>query len=516
MRNRNQVVLPIDLKICIPEDDPVLLLDEICRKLDYTKLYETYLRSWRKVNPETLFELLVFGYMNRKYSARQIEEACRTDIRFMWILGGEPVPDHSTIARFQNEKLTDVIEDLFYQLVGQLCDVGEVRFRNLFVDGTKIEANANKYTFVWKKAVEKNNARLDAKIENVCTVLRERYGFCAETTPEELYESMLRQAQWLQVQFQSGKGHRKTQLQKDIETLKEYFDKKEEYRRHLRICGRRNSYSKTDTDATFMRMKEDHMKNGQLKPGYNIQIGVESEYIIGVGAFADRTDVQTLIPFLNRIRSHSGRIMEQVIADAGYESRENYLYLKENKQKSFIKPQNYEVSKTRKYKTNPYSLENMTYDRDSDSYLCANGDRLHYAYSKTEHTAAGYEVETRYYRNESCEGCQHFGKCHKSKRGFREIKVTPGFVENRKESLANIISDEGVLLRMNRSIQVEGVFGVLKQDYNFRRFLTRGKAHIETQFFLLAFAFNVKKWKNRQSARRFGLDLFPLQALQAV
>ena len=188
MRNRNQVVLPIDLKICIPEDDPVLLLDEICRKLDYTKLYETYLRSWRKVNPETLFELLVFGYMNRKYSARQIEEACRTDIRFMWILGGEPVPDHSTIARFQNEKLTGVIEDLFYQLVGQLCDVGEVRFKNLFVDGTKIEANANKYTFVWKKAVEKNNARLDAKIENVCTVLRERYGFCEETTPEELYE----------------------------------------------------------------------------------------------------------------------------------------------------------------------------------------------------------------------------------------------------------------------------------------------------------------------------------------
>ena len=513
MKNKNQVVLPINLGICIPEDDPVFLLDEICRKLDYTKLYETYLRSWRKVNPETMFELLVFGYMNRKYSARQIEEACRTDIRFMWILDGEPTPDHSTIARFQNERLTEVIEELFYQLVGQLFDAGEVRFRNIFVDGTKIEANANKYTFVWKKAVEKSNAKLDAKIANVCSVLRERYGFSVGTSPEEMYESMQCQAQWLQVQFQCGKGHHKTQLQKDIERLKEYFDKKEEYRRHLRICGKRNSYSKTDTEATFMRMKEDSMKNGQLKPGYNIQIGVESEYVIGVGAFANRTDVQTMIPFLNRIRSRSGRIMEQVIADAGYESKENYLYLKENGQKSFIKPQNYEISKTRKYRANPYSVENMTYDKDSDSYLCPNGDVLRYAYSKMEHTAAGYEIETRYYRNNSCSGCVHCGKCHKSERGFREIKVTPEFVENRKESLTNIISEEGVLLRMNRSIQVEGVFGVLKQDYGFRRFLTRGKAHIETQFFLLAFAFNVEKWRNRQIAKRLGQDLFPLKAI---
>lgn len=513
MRNRNQVVLPLNLEICIPKEDSVFKLHEICEQLDYTKLYNTYLRSWRKVNPETLFELLVFGYMNRKYSARQIEEACRTDIRFMWILQEEPVPDHSTIARFQNGKLTEVIEDLFYQLVEQLYAAGEVSFRNIFVDGTKIEANANKYTFVWKKAVEKNSAKLDAKIEKTLSVFRERYGFSLDATASEILESMMRQAQWIQMQFQCGKGHHKTQLQKDIEILEEYFAKQEEYRRHLRICGKRSSYSKTDTDATFMRMKEDHMKNGQLKAGYNIQIGVESEYIIGVGAFANRTDVQTLIPFLNRVTNHCGRKMEQVIADAGYESKENYLYLKENGQKSFIKPQNYEISKTRKYRSNPYNAEHMTYDKENDSYICPNGDRLRYAYSKTEHTSAGYETETRYYRNECCAGCPHLGKCHKSERGFREIKVTPEFVENRKESLTNIVSEEGVLLRMNRSIQVEGVFGILKQDYNFRRFLTRGKQRIETQFFLLSFAFNVEKWKSKQKSGRLGKDLFPLQAV---
>lgn len=513
MRNRSQVVLPLNLEICIPKDDPVFKMVEICEQLDYTELYRAYLRSWRKINPETLFELLVFGYMNRKYSARQIEEACRTDIRFMWILQGEPVPDHSTIARFQNEKLTGVIEDLFYQLVEKLHEAGEVGFRNIFVDGTKIEANAGRYTFVWKKAVEKHNAGLDAKVEKVMPVLRERYGFSNEASVSAVYESLLRQAQWNQMSFAKGAGHRKTQLQKDIETLEEYFSKKEEYENHLQICGNRSSYSKTDTDATFMRMKEDHMKNGQLKAGYNIQIGVESEYIVGVGAFSNRTDVQTLIPFLNRIKMHTQRKVEQVIADAGYESKENYLYLKENGQKSFIKPQNYEISKTRKYKSNPYRVENMTYDKENDSYICPNGDVLHFAYSRTERTSSGYEAESRYYRNESCEGCPHYGKCHNSERGFREIRITPQFVENRKESLANILTDEGVLLRKNRSIQVEGVFGILKQDYNFRRFLVRGKRRIETQFFLLAFAFNVEKLKNRQKSGRCGQDLFPLKAV---
>ena len=255
------------------------------------------------------------------------------------------------------------------------------------------------------------------------------------------------------------------------------------------------------------------MKNGQLKAGYNIQIGVESEYIIGMGSFTNRTDVQTLIPFLNRIRSHTGRIIAQVIADAGYESKENYLYLKENGQKSFIKPVNYEIGKTKQYRSNPYRVENMIYDKEKDCYICANGDILHFAYSHTEHTAAGYETEARFYRNECCTGCRHFGICHKSERGFREIKVTPTFVENRKESLDNILSDEGILLRMNRSIQVEGVFGILKQDYGFRRFLTRGKKQIETQFFLLAFAFNVEKWKNRQNNGRFGQSSFPLKAV---
>ena len=512
MREKNQVVLPLDLGIRIPEGDFVFKVVEICESLDYTELFNTYLRNWRKVNPITMFELLVFGYMERKFSSYAIEKACHTDIRFMWLLEGEPTPSIATIKRFQSEKLSEAIEGLFYQFVNKLCEMGEVKFKNLFVDGTKIEAYANKYTFVWKSAVEKNLAKLEKKISACLLILSERYGFNENTSLEECYEELSLQAQWTNLVFASGKGKHKTQLQRDIEILKEYIDKKAEYYSHLGKFGNRNSFSKTDNDATFMHMKEDHMKNGQLKPGYNIQIGVESEYIVGVGSFSNRNDVGTLIPFLNRIRKHTNRKFENIIADAGYESSENYLYLEENGQNCFIKPQNYEISKKRNYKANLYVADNMPYNAKRDEYICANGKKLKFRRERTRITENDYSITTRYYSNDKCGKCPHRDKCHKSKKDYRTIQVNNVILEHRPKTLEALTSEEGTLLRMNRSIQVEGVFGVLKEDYGFRRFLTRGKKNIETQFFLLAFALNIEKLCNRTKKGKIGLDLFVLNA----
>ena len=512
MKEKNQVVLPLDLGICIPEGDFVFKVAEICESLDYTELFNTYLRNWRKVNPITMFELLVFGYMERKFSSYAIEKACHTDIRFMWLLAGEPTPSVATIKRFQSEKLSEAMEGLFYQFVNKLHEIGEIKFKNLFVDGTKIEAYANKYTFVWKSAVEKNLAKLEKKINVLLSVLFERYGFSENISIEECYELLCRQAQWINLVFAVGKGKHKTQLQRDIEILKEYIDKKAEYYAHLGKFGNRNSFSKTDTDATFMHMKEDYMRNGQLKPGYNIQIGVESEYIVGVSSFSNRTDVNTLIPFLNRIRKHTNRKFENIIADAGYESSENYLYLEENEQRCFIKPQNYEISKKRSYKANPYVADNMPYNAKKDEYTCANGRKLRFRYERTRTTENGYSITTRYYSNDKCGRCPHRDKCHKSKKDYRTIQVNNVIAEHRHKTLEALTSEEGTLLRMNRSIQVEGVFGVLKEDYGFRRFLTRGKKNIETQFFLLAFALNIEKLCNRTKKGRIGLDLFQLNA----
>ena len=512
MRDKSQVVLPLDLGICIPEGDFVFKVAEICEELDYTELFNTYVRKWRKVNPITLFEILVFGYMEHLYSGRDIEKACKTDIRFMWLLNGEPVPSHATISRFQDERLTEAIEGLFYQFVEKLYEMGEVKFKNLFVDGTKIEAYANKYTFVWKKAVEKRLETLNKKIETVLPVIAERYAINTSVSLEECYEALVLQAQWINLTFAKGIGKRKTQLQKDIELLEGFLSKKGEYLSHLGKFNGRNSFSKTDVDATFMHMKEDYMRNGQLKPGYNIQIGVESEYIVGVGAFSNRSDVNTLIPFLNRIRSHTRRLFERIIADAGYESSENYLYLEENRQECFIKPMNYEISKKKTYKTNPYAVENMEYNEAKDEYTCPDGRKLKFKRETQKTTENGYTVSTRYYSNEKCGRCPHRDKCHSSKNGYRTVRVNQILNEYRPKVLEALTSEEGTLLRMNRSIQVEGVFGVLKEDYGFRRFLTRGKKNVETQFFLLAFALNIEKLCNREKKGRLGLDLFPLNA----
>ena len=255
-------------------------------------------------------------------------------------------------------------------MVEKLCDLGEISYKNIFIDGTKIEANANRYTFVWAKAVEKNLQKLKNKINQELASICEKYGLANGSSLEEVIEFLNCSIQLLNIEFVYGRGKHKTQLQRDYEKLYSYLERLDNYNKSIEICGKRKSYSKTDTDATFMRMKEDHMLNGQLKPGYNVQIGVESEYIVGVGLFPNPTDTTTLIPFLERIRKNTGKKYENIIADAGYASEENYTYLESEEQNAYIKPANYEISKKRKYKNDIYRKENLFYDETGDYFVC--------------------------------------------------------------------------------------------------------------------------------------------------
>lgn len=512
MTSRNQLFLPLNFEVLIDKNDPVWKLCEICDTLDYTKLYEEYLRHWRSIDPAILFEILVFAYMNRIYSSRDIEQACKTDIRFMWLLQGQSAPDHSTFARFQNERLVGVIEDLFYQLIQKLHELGEIEFRNIFIDGTKIEANANRYTFVWAKTVEKNLQKLNAKINNELPKLCCKYELSETASLSDVVDFLVKTRDLFGIKFVYGKGKRKTDLQRDYDHIYEYLERIDRYHKSQEILGTRRSYSKTDLDATFMRMKEDHMRNGQLKPAYNVQIGVESEYIVSVGLFSNPTDTTTLIPFLDRLRDNIDRKYENIIADAGYASEENYTYLEENKQNAYIKPADYEIHKTRKYKNNIYRVENLNYDKSGDFFTCPNGKKLYHAYDSKRKTQNDYDVVKSYYICESCEGCPHREKCYKGKYDNRKVGFSKTMARQKAEATERITTEEGILLRMNRSIQVEGAFGVLKQDRDFKRFFTRGKSKTETQFMLLAFAFNIKKLWNRTIDERLGIPLFKQDA----
>ena len=506
MSRRNQLVIPLNLEKIVEVSSSVRSLDEICESLDYTKLYNAYRRrpAKNKSDPVSFFKFLVYFYMTGCYSARSIEEACKTNINFMWLLNEAEAPSRSTIDRFRRGRIKEALDDLFSQLSKKLRDMGEIECKNLFVDGTKIEANANRYSFVWRKNVEKNSAKLEIKIEKLISDLNERYARDFSDI-YEAFDFLLKQKEKYNVEFVSGKGKRKTQLQRDFEAVKESKEKLEKYTEYNSLFKGRNSFSKTDTDATFMHMKEDHMRNGQLKPGYNVQIGVDSEYIVNVGLFSERSDQLTLIPFLEDTEKKTGIRYKEIVADAGYESEENYVYLNEHNQESYIKPSNYEASKKRKKK--PYCTESFIYNAETDTFTCPENQELKPLYIKNSKTKSGYISEKTVYGATACENCPNKHVCTKSDKG-RTLQRAKVFADLRSKSFENITTPKGIELRMNRSIQVEGAFGVLKQDYGFRRFLTRGKENVEVEMLLLCFAFNINKLHNKTAKNRRRTNLF--------
>jgi transposase len=484
--------------------------------MDLTKLYKAYSSQGRNpaTDPKTLFKVLVYAYMDKKYSTREIEEACKRDVNYMWLLSGESAPDHTTISRFRKERLGAIIEELFYQFVKQLCELGEVKYENVFLDGTKIEANANRYTFVWKKTVEKNEAKMHIKASGLAEEINKLYftnfSVSEKTADKDMYDMITflkNKMEETGIEEATGIGKRKSNEQKIMEELKKCRERQLHYESSKETFEGRNSYSKTDNDATFMRMKDDHMKNGQLKPGYNVQLAVESEYVIGVGIFANANDIGTLIPMLeNMQKNNTEAIIKRLIADSGYESEENYKYLEAQEIASYIKPQTYEQQKKRSFAKDISKRENMAYNPEMDEYNCANGKQLKPIENKKRKSKGGYEAEVTVYECENCEGCPYKEKCTKAK-GNRQMEVSKEFIAKRAESVSNITTKEGILLRINRSIQSEGAFGVLKQDRQFTRFLTRGKENVKTELLLLCLGFNINKLHAKIQSKRCGKDL---------
>ena len=489
-----QLVFALNDEILLPQNAPVRLTSAQLEELDYRKLYRAYSARGRKskVDPRVLFKVMAYGYQCGIYSSRKLEEACRYRVDFMWLLEEEPVPDHTTLARFRTGRCAEAVEDLFYQYVVLLERQGETDHETVFVDGTKLESRAGRYTFCWRKSVEKHLKAVQQKVLDATG---------QKTLPK--LKAYLRDIKDSSV-FVYGSGHRKSEVQRQWEKLDELRRRWEEYEKSLKIMGpSRNSYSKTDSDATFMRMKEDHMRNGQLKPAYNVQIAVNSEYITGIEAFSNRTDFGTLVPFLEQLKRQHDAQYAEVTADAGYESLENYLYLEKNGQMSFIKPSNYEVRKTKRFKEQVGRIENMTYDAQQDAFTCAHGKTLSLRRETTE-LVQGRTVTTGWYRCEDCTNCPHRSACCQAKDSAKpkEVVLKKTFWEMRAASQKNITTERGIYLRMCRSIQVEGAFGLLKNDFGFRRFLTRGKANIRTELFFLALAFDLKKlWMKRENGR---------------
>ena len=514
-----QLVLPLCLEGLIPDDDSVRLLSHELEELDYTLLYQAYSTKGRNpaVDPKTMFKILTYAYSQNIYSSRGIETACRRDINFMWLLAGQKAPDHSTIARFRTGFLADACEDLFYQMVRRLAAMDELSKETVFIDGTKLEACANKYTFVWKKSVGKWEEKMFLKMDEAVALLNREYMKSFSISKENRTSDLQSIVDYLKdfclasdVVFVHGRGKRKSVHQRYLELFESFLKRQLLYNLHHSRFGNRNSYSKTDVDATFMHMKDDHMRNAQLKPGYNVQIGVDSEYIVAADIFQDRNDVWTLVPFLKHMEKHIGFRYLSVTADSGYESEEAYDYLREQEQAAYIKPQTYEKWKKRSFKQDISKRENMNYDENSDTYICHAGKMLSAIYMKKQKSKNGYESNVTVYECSDCSGCPYKDKCTKAK-GNKRLYVSKNFISQRQISYKNIMSETGTKYRMNRSIQVEGAFGVLKNDYEFQRFLLRGKTKVKLEILLLCFGYNINKLHAKIQNDRLKSYLFPLK-----
>ena len=526
--NRNyQIKLPLNLELSVPASDPVRLLSAFVEGMDLSDLYQTYDRIRKnQATPRQMLKIVLYAGMNSRYSSREIESACRRDINFMYLLEGMPAPDHATIARFISLHFSECSKKILAQMSEQLYAMGELSGKTIFIDGTKIESCANKYTFVWKKAVTKNQAKLIEKIERFTAECEDLYGIRIVYndridigTLKRLRKELVKVCSEEGIIFVHGTGRRKSALQKSIEELDEYMRRLMDYKEKLETLGTRNSYSKTDPDATFMRLKEDAMLNGQLKPAYNIQHGVDSEYIAWLDISAHPTDTRTLIPFMTDMQRHLSFKYKEAVADAGYESEENYAFLEGNGQLSFIKPVNYEISKTRKYRKDISRAENMIYDEERDLYICHAGKELTVLYERTPKNESGYRRTITIYGCKDCGGCPYKADCiHGNncrtpmEKRNKILQVSKKMQEYRKADLLRITSEYGTQLRVNRSIQAEGSFADVKEDMNFRRYLYRGKKNALAQSIILAMGRNISKLHFRIQSGRTGLHLFELKS----
>lgn len=478
-----QLRFNLNTEVYVKDNGKVLLVRNLLERMFLPELSTLYPSKGRKlsVDPRTMLQLLLFCYSEGCFSSRDIEDRCRYDLRLIYLLDGQKAPDHSTIHRFR-KKLAPFFEGILEQFTLLLYEHGFLDLSSLYIDGTKMEAVSNKYSFVWRGSIEKFQSKLAEKIRRELNLPED---VNLQETQKSLKNAFLeckRNCKKQKIVFVYGTGKRKSEEQRNYEKYEEWLKKLENYAHHLAMMGERNSYSKTDPDATFMRMKDDHMRNGQLKPAYNIQYASTGYFIVGSFASHHPSDMYTLPLFVEKLHQKYGGWMDKIVADAGYESEENYAFLEEKGLRSFIKPSNYEQSKTRKYKKQMEERASLIYDEAGDYYTHPNGKHFVRAGDRIRKKKSGYPSVSKVY---CCWDWNENGQ--KTKSFFFAEK----FNEYRRKSLENICSEEGIEERINRSIQAEGVFSKLKSGLKYHRFPCKGLANIKAEMDLLALALNV-------------------------
>lgn len=496
----NQCVLfPSNLLDHIPDNHPVLVVNQVVDELNITCLLSQYKGGGSSAyHPRMMLKVLFYAYLCNIYSCRKIAKALQENIYFMW-LSGNSTPDFRTINRFRGEALKEDIKELFTQIVLLLQQAGYLSLDIQYIDGTKLESASNKYTFVWRGSVEKYKSKLEEKIRSVLSLVdkhieQDKQDENLTEIPKPIDSDLLRS----KVKELNSRLDKMDKIErKQVKELQEdYLPRLEKYESELEKLATRNSYSRTDEHATFMRMKEDHMKNGQLKPAYNIQIATENQFITNLGIYQRAGDTATLPSFLEDFENAYHKQSKTVVADAGYGSEQNYEFMEDNHIEAYVKYNYFHKEQKRAWKKNPFAVQNLYYNKADDYFVCPMGQKLTNIGTKEVKSDLGYISTVTRYQVQNCNNCPLWCLCHKSKNN-RIIEVNYKLNEYKKKARKRLLSELGIYHRGRRCVEPEAVFAQIKHNHQWSRFRLRGLEKVNIEFTLVAIAHNLRKWAKK-------------------
>jgi len=505
-RQHQPTFLPPSLEELIADTHLVRVVSQAIDEMDLSALQKSFRGGGASsYHPVMLLKVLVYAYTQRLYSSRQIAKAIRENVHCMWLAGGNR-PDFRTINRFRSSRLQQALESVFTAMIQMLLASGMIRLEDCFVDGTKIEANANRYSFVWKKSVQKNRTKVQKKIKDLLKHIEkvqeqedqeygdrdlEEMGHESTLTPEMIRERMKKLNEILRKQGEPVDKKKSRALKKAKKTLEEdCLPRLERYEEQGKIFGTRNSFSKTDPDATFMRMKDDHMRNGQLKPGYNVQMATERRYVIHASIHQRPTDTATLKDHLAGYERITGRLPNRAVADAGYGSLENYHYLEDKGVEAYVKYNTFDNEDTRAYRKNIFDPERFPYDPEHDQFTCPAGQPMRCVGTSSVKSATGYVSGRHIYQAKDCSACHLSQQCRSSDFD-RRIWISHDLIRFKAAVRQRLNSPLGIELRRRRMTEPETVFAQIKHNRHFRRFLLRGRQKVKIEYGLLSIAHNL-------------------------
>lgn len=491
-------LLPYKLEELVPVNHPVRIVKDVIDKIDTKPINRKYKGGGASsFHPRLMLKLLVYGYLTNTYSSRKLEDQATQNVYFMWLLGMKK-PDHNTINRFRSEKLSGILKQIFSQIVVLLAEQGIVSLKEaVFTDGTKIESVANKYTFVWGKSIKHHKEKIKSQLDELwkyaqdiaAEELKDTAPLSFEPiSPEKVKEAIAK----IDAALDDKEDIDKKVKQKLNYARKNWPDNLSKYDEQEKQLAGRNSYSKTDPDATFMRMKEDHMLNGQLKPGYNLQISTQEQFILNYSLHQTTNDYGTLPAHLDQYEALYHQKPIAVVANAGYGSDQNYSLLASKGIEAYIKYNTFD--KEQKEGIKAFSNDTLHYNEKDNCLVCPMGQPMEHIGDGHRVTASGYVQLISRYQAQNCQGCPMRSVCHQGP-GNRIAEVNHSLRKHKQVTKERLNTEQGVKYRKQRPVDVEPVFGQIKSNHGFKRFLLKGLSKTEVEIGLLSIAHNLRKWK---------------------